>query len=109
MRASRGLVGGIYSPHGAVPTVTVYCLPLAFATHARYYRDGARTDLVIKPRGSRSRVSWIEATRTASAEPPSALVVSRLHGVVVADQTSNHGSARTRGCSSIGREQRQTR
>lgn len=41
MQASRGLVGEIYSPQGATPTVTVYCLPLAFATHARYYRDGA--------------------------------------------------------------------
>lgn len=41
MQASRGLVSGIYSPHGAVPTVTVYCLPLAFATHAQYYRAGA--------------------------------------------------------------------
>jgi branched-chain amino acid aminotransferase len=41
MQVSRGLVSGIYSPQGTVPTVTVYCLPLALATHARYYRDGA--------------------------------------------------------------------
>jgi branched-chain amino acid aminotransferase len=42
MQASRGLVGGIYSPGvGATPTVTAYCMPLALATHARYYRDGA--------------------------------------------------------------------
>jgi branched-subunit amino acid aminotransferase/4-amino-4-deoxychorismate lyase len=42
MQASRGLVGGIYSPgESATPTVTAYCMPLAFATHARYYRNGA--------------------------------------------------------------------
>lgn len=41
MQVSRGLVSGIYSPQGAAPTVTVYCLPLALTTHARYYRDGA--------------------------------------------------------------------
>jgi branched-chain amino acid aminotransferase len=41
MQASRGLIGGIYAPGGAAPTVTAYCLPLAFPTHARYYRAGA--------------------------------------------------------------------
>jgi len=41
MQASRGLVGGIYGPDAAVPTVTAYCMPLALATHARYYRHGA--------------------------------------------------------------------
>jgi len=41
MQASRGPVSGIYSPHGMTPTVTVYGLPLAFPTHARYYHDGA--------------------------------------------------------------------
>ncbi len=42
MQASRGLVGGIYSPgESAMPTVTAYCMPLAFAVHARYYRNGA--------------------------------------------------------------------
>lgn len=41
MQASRGLIGGIYSPRAGVPTVTAYCLPLAFPTHARYYRAGA--------------------------------------------------------------------
>src|SRR5438093_127549 len=41
MQASRGLVSGIYAPADAVPTVTAYCLPLAFATHARYYCHGA--------------------------------------------------------------------
>jgi branched-chain amino acid aminotransferase len=41
MQASRGLVGGIYAPGAAMPTVTAYCLPLAFPTHARYYRAGA--------------------------------------------------------------------
>jgi branched-chain amino acid aminotransferase len=41
MQASRGMVGGIYAPGEAVPTVTAYCMPLAFPTHARYYRNGA--------------------------------------------------------------------
>jgi branched-chain amino acid aminotransferase len=41
MQASRGPVSGLYSPQAMTPTVTVYGLPLAFATHARYYRDGA--------------------------------------------------------------------
>lgn len=41
MQASRGLIGGIYAPGGTAPTVTAYCLPLAFPTHARYYRAGA--------------------------------------------------------------------
>jgi branched-chain amino acid aminotransferase len=41
MQASRGMVGDIYGPGDAVPTVTAYCLPLAFAAHARYYRNGA--------------------------------------------------------------------
>jgi branched-chain amino acid aminotransferase len=41
MQVSRGLVAGIYSPRGTAATVTVYCLPLALASHARWYRDGA--------------------------------------------------------------------
>jgi branched-chain amino acid aminotransferase len=41
MQASRGLVGGIYAPGEGVPTVTVYCMPLALLAHARYYRSGA--------------------------------------------------------------------
>jgi branched-chain amino acid aminotransferase len=41
MQASRGLIGGIYALGGAAPTVTAYCMPLAFPTHARYYRAGA--------------------------------------------------------------------
>ena len=41
MQASRGLMAGIYNPTAPAPTVTVYCLPLSFPTHARHYRDGA--------------------------------------------------------------------
>src|SRR5262249_9632436 len=41
MQASRGLMAGIYNPTAPVPTVTVYCMPLNFPTHARHYRDGA--------------------------------------------------------------------
>jgi len=41
MQASRGMMGGIYAPGTAAPTVTVYCMPLNFATHARNYRQGA--------------------------------------------------------------------
>jgi branched-chain amino acid aminotransferase len=41
MQASRGRVAGIYDPVAPAPTVTVYCLPLNFPAHARYYRDGA--------------------------------------------------------------------
>ena len=41
MQASRGLVSGIYSPDAGKPTVTAYCIPLAFAIHARYYVNGA--------------------------------------------------------------------
>src|SRR5262249_56502262 len=41
MQASRGMMGGIYAPGTAAPTVTVYCMPLNFATHAWNYRPGA--------------------------------------------------------------------
>ena len=41
MQASRGLVTQVYDPRSAGPTVTVYCLPLSFDVHARYYREGA--------------------------------------------------------------------
>lgn len=41
MQASRGPVGQIYTPVGGRPTVTVYCLPITFDAHAKYYREGA--------------------------------------------------------------------
>lgn len=41
MQASRGPVAQIYDPVSSRPTVTVYCLPLLFHVHARYYRSGA--------------------------------------------------------------------
>lgn len=41
MQASRGQVAQVYTPIAARPTVTVYCLPLSFAIHAKYYREGA--------------------------------------------------------------------
>ncbi len=41
MQASRGSVGQIYRPVGGRPTVTVYCLPITFDAHAKYYREGA--------------------------------------------------------------------
>lgn len=41
MQASRGPVAQIYTPVGQRPTVTVYCLPMPYAAHAKYYREGA--------------------------------------------------------------------
>lgn len=40
MQASRGPVVQIYTPVGE-RTVTVYCLPITFDAHAKYYREGA--------------------------------------------------------------------
>jgi len=41
MQASRGRVTQVYDPLGSRPTVTVYCLPISFDVHAKYYREGA--------------------------------------------------------------------
>ena len=54
MQASRGLVGGIYSPgESATPTVTAYCMPLAFATHAATIAPARPSSL--PPPGARRR------------------------------------------------------
>lgn len=41
MQASRGPVAQMATPVGGRPTVTIYCLPITFEAHAKYYREGA--------------------------------------------------------------------
>ena len=75
MQASRGMVGGIYAPGDAVPTVTAYCLPLAFATHARYYRHGAP---VIVTATRRTPPESVSPRAKASSPLPNAPMANRL-------------------------------